>query len=90
MGEFKGFMKYPKKQLDELSLKDRINGYEPFQQRFTTEDASTQGARCMDCGTPFCQTGSSFGRDTIGCPIGNYNHIFPFCRYCWFFNFSHL
>lgn len=72
MGEFKGFMKYPKQQLDELPLKDRIKGYDAFQQRFTKEDAATQGARCMDCGTPFCQTGSSFGRDTIGCPIGNY------------------
>ena len=26
----------------------------------------------MDCGTPFCQTGLPFGRETIGCPIGNY------------------
>ena len=31
-----------------------------------------QGARCMDCGTPFCQTGQLYGRETIGCPIGNY------------------
>ena len=43
-----------------------------FQQRFTKEDASTQGARCMDCGTPFCQSGLSYGFETIGCPIGNY------------------
>lgn len=33
---------------------------------------SYQGARCMDCGTPFCQTGQQYGRETIGCPIGNY------------------
>ena len=72
MGEFKGFMKYDKQSLSELSLVDRLSNHEAFQQRFTKEDASIQGARCMDCGTPFCQTGQSYGRETIGCPIGNY------------------
>ena len=72
MGEFKGFMKYNKQSLSELSLVDRLSGHDAFQQRFTKEDASVQGARCMDCGTPFCQTGQLYGRETIGCPIGNY------------------
>lgn len=72
MGEFKGFMNYEKQQLHELSLVDRLNNHEAFQQRFTNEEAAKQGARCMDCGTPFCQTGEPFGRETIGCPIGNY------------------
>ena len=52
MGEFKGFMKYNKQSLSELSLVDRLSGHDAFQQRFTKEDASVQGARCMDCGTP--------------------------------------
>ena len=72
MGEFKGFMKYNKQSLSELSLVDRLSGHDAFQQRFTKEDAFVQGARCMDCGTPFCQTGQLYGRETIGCPIGNY------------------
>ena len=72
MGEFKGFMKYEKQALSELSLIDRLSNHHAFQQRFTKEDASTQGARCMDCGTPFCQSGLSYGVETIGCPIGNY------------------
>ena len=72
MGEFKGFMKYEKQALSELSLIDRLSNHHAFQQRFTKEDASTQGARCMDCGTPFCQSGLSYGFETIGCPIGNY------------------
>ncbi|MDU7036741.1 MAG: glutamate synthase, partial [Staphylococcus simulans] len=72
MGEFKGFMKYDKQALPELSLAERLTNYLQFQQRFTKEDAQRQGARCMDCGTPFCQTGQSLGRQTIGCPIGNY------------------
>ncbi|UDI79159.1 glutamate synthase subunit beta [Staphylococcus taiwanensis] len=72
MGEFKGFMKYEKQSLSELSLVERLNNHQAFQQRFTRDEASVQGARCMDCGTPFCQTGLPFGRETIGCPIGNY------------------
>ncbi len=72
MGEFKGFMKYDKQYLGELSLVDRLKHHKAYQQRFTKEDASIQGARCMDCGTPFCQTGQQYGRETIGCPIGNY------------------
>ncbi|NJI01263.1 glutamate synthase small subunit [Staphylococcus hyicus] len=72
MGEFKGFMKYPKRKLDELPLTDRIANFDAYQWRFTNEDAQQQGARCMDCGTPFCQTGVQIERDTLGCPLGNY------------------
>ena len=35
MGEFKGFMKYDKQSLSELSLVDRLSNHEAFQQRFT-------------------------------------------------------
>ena len=57
MGEFKGFMKYEKQSLSELSLVERLKNHDAFQQRFSRDEASVQGARCMDCGTPFCQTG---------------------------------
>ncbi|REI20667.1 glutamate synthase [Staphylococcus felis] len=72
MGEFKGFMRYSKRKLDETPLMERIENFNPYQSRFTNEDAKQQGARCMDCGTPFCQTGEEVGRETIGCPLGNY------------------
>ena len=72
MGEFKGFLKYARKRQSEDDLKERIHNYDAYQHRFCNDDASEQGARCMDCGTPFCQTGSSLGKETIGCPIGNY------------------
>ncbi|MCG1009804.1 glutamate synthase subunit beta [Salinicoccus sp. ID82-1] len=72
MGEFKGFMNYSRKALAEADLKERLSNYEAFQHRFCNEEASEQGARCMECGTPFCQTGSSVGKETVGCPIGNY------------------
>ncbi|WP_052254441.1 glutamate synthase subunit beta [Salinicoccus sp. YB14-2] len=72
MGEFKGFLKYERRSQKEESLESRIQNYDAYQHRFCNDDASEQGARCMDCGTPFCQTGSSEGKETIGCPIGNY------------------
>lgn len=72
MGEFKGFINYRRKALAEEDLKERLSNYEAFQHRFCNEDASEQGARCMECGTPFCQTGTSVGKETVGCPIGNY------------------
>src|SRR5699024_6464888 len=72
MGEFKGFLKYERKKQDEADLKERISNYDAFQYRFCNDEASEQGARCMDCGTPFCQTGIGVGKETIGCPIGNY------------------
>ena len=43
MGEFKGFMKYEKQSLAELSLIERLEGHEAFQQRFSREEASIQG-----------------------------------------------
>lgn len=48
MGEFKGFMKYDKQYLGELSLVDRLKHHKAYQQRFTKEDASIQGARCVE------------------------------------------
>ena len=50
-------MMYDKQSLTELSLADRLLNHQPFQQRFTKREARIQGARCMDCGTPFCQKG---------------------------------
>ena len=72
MGEFKGFLKYDRKKQNEEDLASRIENYDAFQHRFCNDDASEQGARCMDCGTPFCQTGTGVGKETVGCPIGNY------------------
>ncbi|MFP3490704.1 glutamate synthase, partial [Staphylococcus sp. SIMBA_130] len=68
MGEFKGFMKYEKQSLSELSLVERLKNHDALQQRFSRDDASAQGARCMDCGTPFRQTGLPFGREPLGRP----------------------
>ena len=79
MGEYKGFMMYDKGALPEMSLVERLMHHDSFQQRFSRDVAQEQGARCMDCGTPFCQTGQLIQKETVGCPIGNYipewNHL---------------
>ncbi|MGQ0667881.1 MAG: glutamate synthase subunit beta [Nitrospiraceae bacterium] len=64
MGDPKGFMKYaregPKRRPVELRVLDWKEFYEPISE----EKLQTQGARCMDCGVPFCQS-------TNGCPVVN-------------------
>ena len=64
MGDSKGFMKYtregPKRRPVELRVLDWKELYEPFPE----ERLKQQGARCMDCGVPFCQS-------PTGCPVVN-------------------
>ncbi|MCF6269814.1 MAG: glutamate synthase subunit beta [Melioribacteraceae bacterium] len=62
MGEVKGFLKYNRLELKKESVENRITHYNEFLQPLTEEELKTQGARCMDCGIPFCQS---------GCPIDN-------------------
>jgi glutamate synthase (NADPH/NADH) small chain len=62
MGKTTGFMEFgrqlPRRRPVSVRLRDWKEVYEPFPE----EDTKTQGARCMDCGIPFCHD---------GCPLGN-------------------
>src|SRR3989454_5106499 len=64
MADVKGFLKSaregPKRRPVELRIKDGREFYEPISE----EKLQTQGARCMDCGVPFCQSNH-------GCPVVN-------------------
>jgi glutamate synthase (NADPH/NADH) small chain len=64
MGDPKGFIKFaregPKRRPVELRVKDWKELYEPI----SDEKLRVQGARCMDCGVPFCQSAN-------GCPVVN-------------------
>jgi glutamate synthase (NADPH/NADH) small chain len=62
MGKPTGFMEFAR--LDEayLPIAERVKGYGEFVLHLTDDQAKQQGARCMDCGIPFC---------TSGCPINN-------------------
>jgi glutamate synthase (NADPH) small chain len=62
MGDIRGFMKYEKKDIPKQEVPDRIKHWNEFYVGLSDEELGKQGARCMDCGVPFCQS---------GCPIGN-------------------
>lgn len=50
---------------------ERIKDWNEFHEHMCTEDRQMQGARCMDCGTPFCHTGMMLSGMASGCPINN-------------------
>jgi glutamate synthase (NADPH/NADH) small chain len=65
MGKPTGFMEYKKETLKKEAPQERLKNYKEFEYSFNEEHAQIQGARCMDCGIPFCHG------DT-GCPVQNY------------------
>jgi glutamate synthase (NADH) small subunit (EC 1.4.1.14) len=50
---------------------ERINDWNEFHLHMSEEALRTQGARCMDCGIPFCHTGTLLSGMASGCPINN-------------------
>ena len=62
MGKIKGFMQYDRLDESSISPKKRIKNYKEFTIAPKTSELQKQGARCMDCGVPFCHS---------GCPLGN-------------------
>ena len=62
MGEPRGFMKYERKVSGYAPVEHRLKNYEEFLTILSEDEIKEQGARCMDCGVPFCHT---------GCPLGN-------------------
>ena len=62
MGKVTGFLEFERLSEAYLPVVDRVQNYKEFVLRLTDEKAGVQGARCMDCGIPFC---------TTGCPVNN-------------------
>jgi glutamate synthase (NADPH/NADH) small chain len=62
MGKVTGFMEFERLAEANLPVQDRVKNYKEFVLHLTDDQAKQQGARCMDCGIPFC---------TTGCPINN-------------------
>jgi glutamate synthase (NADPH) small chain len=62
MGKVTGFMEFDRLSEAYLPVTDRVKNYKEFVLHLTDDQAKQQGARCMDCGIPFC---------TTGCPINN-------------------
>jgi len=71
MGKATGFMEYLREVAAEVSPQERIQNWDEFHLHMDDDRLQTQGARCMDCGTPFCHTGLEISRMASGCPINN-------------------
>ena len=62
MGELRGFMRVGRAPILERDALERAHDYREFTKERPVAELRDQGARCMDCGVPFCHS---------GCPLGN-------------------
>ena len=71
MGKPTGFLEYARElPLDRSALK-RIKDWNEFHEHMDDQHLRQQGARCMDCGVPFCHNGTLVSGMASGCPINN-------------------
>jgi len=71
MGKATGFKEYHREVAADVAPLDRIANWDEFHLHMPEESLRTQGARCMDCGIPFCHTGKLISGMASGCPINN-------------------
>ena len=62
MGKVTGFLQYPRLAAPKRPVAERLKDHREIELPVVSERLAEQGARCMDCGIPFCNT---------GCPLGN-------------------
>jgi len=66
-----GFMEIRRQLPADRDPVERIKDWEEFHLHLSDEELRSQGARCMDCGTPYCHTGMELSGGTSGCPVNN-------------------
>src|SRR5439155_8754832 len=66
-----GFMEYERELPADRSPLERVKDWQEFHEHFAKAKLQQQGARCMDCGIPFCHTGQLISGMASGCPINN-------------------
>ena len=71
MGKPTGFMEYKREKIKEQAPLERVSSWNEYATKLSDESLQTQGARCMDCGTPFCHMGIEIRGTAAGCPINN-------------------
>ena len=62
MGKITGFLEFQREEIAKRPAAERVSDWREFELPVLNEQVVRQGARCMDCGIPFCNT---------GCPLGN-------------------
>jgi glutamate synthase (NADPH/NADH) small chain len=71
MGKTTGFMEFKREVPSDRPPLERIKDWDEFHLHMPDADLRTQGARCMDCGVPFCHSGVLISGMASGCPINN-------------------
>ena len=71
MGKPTGFIDYEREDAKAIEPKERIKNFKEFHIPLSMEKQQIQGARCMNCGVPFCQSGMTIMGMTSGCPLHN-------------------
>jgi glutamate synthase (NADPH) small chain len=71
MGKPTGFLEYLRELPADRAAIDRIRDWDEFHLHMEEKKLRQQGARCMDCGIPFCHTGTLLSGMASGCPIHN-------------------
>ncbi|MDP4117919.1 MAG: glutamate synthase subunit beta [Bacillota bacterium] len=71
MGKPTGFLDYKRLDNECTAPLERIKNFNEFHDVLSLDDRKKQGARCMNCGVPFCQSGIMLGGMATGCPLHN-------------------
>jgi len=71
MGKPTGFMEFTRQLPPDRAPAQRIGDWDEFHEHMPEKKLRSQGARCMDCGVPFCHTGELIAGMAAGCPIHN-------------------
>jgi len=71
MGKPTGFLEIKRELPADRSPKERLQNWQEFHDHLPEDKLRAQGARCMDCGIPFCHNGALLAGMASGCPINN-------------------
>ncbi|MFV0465360.1 MAG: glutamate synthase subunit beta [Lachnospiraceae bacterium] len=71
MGKPTGFLEFERETATSVEPKERIKNFDEFHIPLSEKRQKEQGARCMNCGVPFCQSAVTLNGMTSGCPLRN-------------------
>jgi glutamate synthase (NADPH/NADH) small chain len=71
MGKVTGFLEIEREERDYAPVEERVKHYREFVVPLSEEEVRKQGARCMDCGVPYCHGTPNVAGAPSGCPVNN-------------------
>ena len=71
MGKPTGFLEYQRRGCPAQPPEERVRHWNEFHPMLSADERRAQGARCMECGVPFCQSGVQLAGMFTGCPLHN-------------------